>query len=280
MHFSGSVFALPLFFSLVHAHATLITVTGANGKTVNGLGVTKTTGLTEADAIQVSQQNVCGPKVGTGLVAAEAQTGGATAAGNGAVTMTLFQITPDGAGPYNCGVSADGSGTSFVAMTVTTQVGNILNAAQPLVATLPAGVTGGLVQCKNAANFGGCITVGALSTSVTSIPPPAATTTSIPPPAVTTTSNGPTATTTSVAPPASTQSQGQQGQGQQGQGQGQQGQGQGQQGQGQQGQQGQGQRHKGQGHRGQCQGKNATNQAGRLQKKQRAHKRRSPKEFV
>ena len=36
--------------------------------------------------------------------------------------MTYRQLNADGAGPVKCQLSADGSATGFVAMTVTTQV--------------------------------------------------------------------------------------------------------------------------------------------------------------
>ena len=90
--------------------------------------------------------------------------------------MTLHQINGDGAGPMTCQVSADGSGTDFTAMQITTQVpgtngrSNAKNADFPLVAAMPAGVTcsgtiGGVtnacvVKCANPAGpFGSNVVV-------------------------------------------------------------------------------------------------------------------------
>jgi len=152
---------LSVVVAYANAHAALVTVTGANGVTKDGLGVTKTTGLSQADAIKVSAADVCGPTVGTNIASALTAASGATAGADGSVTMSLFQINADGAGPYTCGVSVDGTGSSFAAMTVTTQVGNKQGTAQALVATLPAGTTctSCLVQCENSSKFGGCVAV-------------------------------------------------------------------------------------------------------------------------
>lgn len=40
----------------------------------------------------------------------------------GAVMMTLHQVNGDGAGPYTCEINADGTGTTWKAITVTQQV--------------------------------------------------------------------------------------------------------------------------------------------------------------
>jgi len=59
--------------------------------------------------------------------------------------MTFHQINADGAGPVTCSVSADATGKTFTAMTVTTNVpgtngrSNAANANFPLVTSLPAG---------------------------------------------------------------------------------------------------------------------------------------------
>ncbi|MCJ1281129.1 hypothetical protein MMC26_000447 [Xylographa opegraphella] len=83
----------------------------------------------------------------------------------GMLTMTYRQLNDDGAGPVKCQVSANGSTTGFVAMTVTTQVpgtagqADVSNTDFPLVAQMPAGLTctgtigtatnACIVQCKN-----------------------------------------------------------------------------------------------------------------------------------
>ena len=90
--------------------------------------------------------------------------------------MTLHQINGDGAGPMKCSVDATGTGASFTAMTITTDVpgNNGKSGASdtdfPLVATLPADIscTGSVagqdnlcfVKCQNPAGpFGGVVAV-------------------------------------------------------------------------------------------------------------------------
>ncbi|KAG9086379.1 hypothetical protein FRC06_003117 [Ceratobasidium sp. 370] len=93
--------------------------------------------------------------------------------------MTIHQVNRDGAGPYKCEVSADGSGSKFVGMKIITNVVGVNGISRatkmtdhPLVAQLPANIkcTGGpkgnacLVRCKNSAPngpFGGCTAVTA-----------------------------------------------------------------------------------------------------------------------
>jgi hypothetical protein len=59
--------------------------------------------------------------------------------------MTLHQINADGAGPMTCAVSADATGATFTAMTITTDVpgtngkSNAANQDFPLIASMPAG---------------------------------------------------------------------------------------------------------------------------------------------
>lgn len=59
--------------------------------------------------------------------------------------MTLHQINADGAGPMTCAVSADATGATFTAMTITTNVpgtngkSTAANQDFPLVASIPAG---------------------------------------------------------------------------------------------------------------------------------------------
>ena len=61
--------------------------------------------------------------------------------------MTLHQINADGAGPMTCSVSADATGATFTAMTITTNVAgtngrsNAADANFPLVASMPAGTS-------------------------------------------------------------------------------------------------------------------------------------------
>ena len=90
--------------------------------------------------------------------------------------MNLHQINADGAGPMTCSVDTSGTGASFQAMQITTNVpgtnglSKAANEDFPLVATMPAGTTctgkvGGVngvcfVKCQNPAGpFGGVVPV-------------------------------------------------------------------------------------------------------------------------
>ncbi|KAF5683475.1 gEgh 16 [Fusarium circinatum] len=98
----------------------------------------------------------------------------------GSLEMTVHQVNSDGAGPYTCMINADGTGTSWKNIQVTTNVaGNDRGRNRdgemgdfPLVASIPAGqnctgtVAGEdnvcLVRCQNPARagpFGGVIPV-------------------------------------------------------------------------------------------------------------------------
>ncbi|KAG5749014.1 hypothetical protein H9Q72_011012 [Fusarium xylarioides] len=98
----------------------------------------------------------------------------------GSLEMTVHQVNSDGAGPYTCMINADGTGTSWENIQVTTNVeGNERGRNRdgemgdfPLVASIPAGqnctgtVAGEdnvcLVRCQNPARagpFGGVIPV-------------------------------------------------------------------------------------------------------------------------
>jgi hypothetical protein len=98
----------------------------------------------------------------------------------GSLEMTVHQVNSDGAGPYTCMINADGTGTSWDNIQVTTNVeGNDRGRNRdgemgdfPLVASIPAGqnCTGSvageenvcLIRCQNPARagpFGGVIPV-------------------------------------------------------------------------------------------------------------------------
>jgi hypothetical protein len=156
-------FLISLAATLVAGHASLVTVGDKPA-----LGVKKTTGLSPANAIRVSSQNPCGPNVKlASLSAADATALNA----DGTLSMSVFQINGDGAGPFNVAIDASGTGKSFnTPADITTQVpgkNGISNAADkafPLNIKVPAGVAcaGGttgnlcLVQVKNRSGFGGC----------------------------------------------------------------------------------------------------------------------------
>ncbi|EIN07970.1 hypothetical protein PUNSTDRAFT_135487 [Punctularia strigosozonata HHB-11173 SS5] len=188
------LFLLPL--QSVHGHGLITAVTGANGVTGVGFGVDAATprdGSTpkpfEQDTsiirdveIKTGKTGPCGRTklsgnndVATQLEAASTA-GLPSAAADGTVTMTLHQVNQDGAGPYTCAVSADGTGADFVAMDVTQNVPGVLSLSKAkatnftLIAAMPAGTTctGGpngdacLVRCRNGAvagPFGGCAAV-------------------------------------------------------------------------------------------------------------------------
>lgn len=208
--FSKTILAsLALLSSLVApalGHGTITAITGANGVQAAGFGILASTPRNGAlpkpfeqdtsvirdNEIQAGTTGVCGRTKAGGNNDVATQMANASAAGlptagaDGSVQMTLHQVNQDGAGPYTCECSADGTGADFVQMDVTTNVPGIaglsLAAAKDfdLVAQMPAGVscTGGpngdacLVRCRNqalAGPFGSCVAVGnAGSTTSTS----------------------------------------------------------------------------------------------------------------
>jgi hypothetical protein len=185
------------FAAQVSAHGVITAVSGAsNGNTGKAFAVVDSTPRDgsrrnpfQQDASIIRDEEIADGKAGpcgrtlaggkTDVTAAmaEAESAGLPDVGaDGTVEMTLHQINGDGAGPYTCGVSTDGTGQSFVDMTVTTNVPgkNSRSRAKAtdfaLVAKMPAGAscTGGsdgqtcLIMCRNDANagpFGGCVAV-------------------------------------------------------------------------------------------------------------------------
>ncbi|CUA75987.1 hypothetical protein RSOLAG22IIIB_01991 [Rhizoctonia solani] len=167
--------------SSVSAHGALVAVAGANGVNGQGFGITDTSIIRDKE-IASGDAGACGRTLAGGVndmaaqMEAAASAGLPAAAADGTVTMTIHQINGDGAGPYECGVSADASGKSFAAMKVVTNVpgqnsrSNAKAQDFALVAQMPAGTTctGGpngdacVVRCRNAARagpFGGCAAV-------------------------------------------------------------------------------------------------------------------------
>ncbi|CAE6435069.1 unnamed protein product [Rhizoctonia solani] len=190
--------ALLLFtaVSSVSAHGALVAVTGTNGVDGQGFGVVDSTprdgtrrnpfqtdtSIIRDKEIASGDAGACGRTLAGGVNDMAAQMEAAASAGlpaaseNGTVTMTIHQVNGDGAGPYECGVSADASGKSFAAMKVITNVpgeksrSNAKAQDFALVAQMPSGTTctGGpngdacVVRCRNAARagpFGGCAAV-------------------------------------------------------------------------------------------------------------------------
>ncbi|KAG8776324.1 hypothetical protein FRC12_000983 [Ceratobasidium sp. 428] len=167
--------------SSVSAHGVITRVAGSNGIEGQGFGVVETTPRDgtrrnpfQTDSSIIRDREIakgdagpCGPASSAGLPAANP---------DGTVEMTVHQVNGDGAGPYTCDVSTDGTGQNFVAMKVITNVPGTNSRSNakaedfPLVAKMPAGTTcsGGpngdacLVRCRNAARagpFGGCTAV-------------------------------------------------------------------------------------------------------------------------
>lgn len=190
MRFFATVFALSLVASNVAAHGVITEIAGANGVKGVGFGVTDLSGkkirlFNQASRYVKGDNSVCGSQKLDGkkqtpidfqaaLKTATNPKNLATADANGVISMTLFQVNADGAGPYSCKVSADASGKNFKAMEVVTQVpgtkgkSGAANKSFKFAVKLPAGTkcTGPngacLVQCKSALNqpFGGCLAVG------------------------------------------------------------------------------------------------------------------------
>ncbi|MCJ1438723.1 hypothetical protein MMC27_008113 [Xylographa pallens] len=161
---------------LVSAHGLIVAASGDAGGAGIGLGAESATTDNQQD-VTIFGGNDYGTvgrlgNVNTGniasiLAASEKISGGTLpkVTTGGVLTMTYRQLNDDGAGPVKCQVSADGSATGFVAMTVTTQVpgtagrADVSNTDFPLVAQMPAGVTctgtigtatnACIVQCKN-----------------------------------------------------------------------------------------------------------------------------------
>jgi len=188
MFFKASLLSALLVASAVSAHGTITAVKGANGVTGVGFGVTDVTGkklrlfnqasrYIKGDTSACGSQKLDGKKQTPINQAAEFSKaiakGVPTVAADGSISMTLFQVNGDGAGPYVCEVSADASGKKFVTMQVTKDVpgtkgkSNAKNTAFPLNVKLPKGTkcTGEkntcLIRCKNGNSqpFGGCAVV-------------------------------------------------------------------------------------------------------------------------
>jgi len=188
--FSATILALSLVASNVAAHGVVTAIKGANGITGVGFGVTDLSGkkirlFNQASRYVKGDNSVCGSQKLDGkkqtpidfqaaLKTATNPKNLATADANGVISMTLFQVNADGAGPYSCKVSEDASGKNFKAMEVVTQVpgtkgkSGAANKSFKFEIKLPAGTKCSgpngacLVQCKSALNqpFGGCLAIG------------------------------------------------------------------------------------------------------------------------
>ncbi|KAI9224113.1 hypothetical protein BC828DRAFT_374308 [Blastocladiella britannica] len=184
---------------LVHGHGAITGAKGIGGPEGKALGIVddtprdgKTRDPFQQDTSIIRDREIasgrtgpCGRTLGGGNndIAAGVQSlmtdlGGLPMVAAGQpLTMTVHQINADGAGPYRCDLSADGTGTDFVPMQVGQNLKGLLGinprtsvTDQPLEVTMPAGLkcTGGpngnmcLVRCRNntpAGPFGGCVPV-------------------------------------------------------------------------------------------------------------------------
>jgi Egh16-like virulence factor len=148
--------------ALVAGHSALVEVGDKNA-----LGVQKTTGLTPADAIRVSTADPCGTNVNLASLSAT----NATDLSSDTLNMSVFVITPDGAGPFKVAIDTGATGKQLTTQAdITTNVpgtngvSSDVGKAFPLDVTIPPGTvcSGGqtknlcLVQVKNPSGFGGC----------------------------------------------------------------------------------------------------------------------------
>lgn len=187
MQLSLSIIAL-LALPLASAHCKITAAKGDLGGSGVALGITTGSGNSQSDVTVFKSNGNLGATAGggaidvaTGIPAAEKVTGSTTlpqVSSGGTLTMTLHQINGDGAGPMTCQVDTTGTGSSFEAMDITTNVpgtngnSNAANQDFPLVAVMPAGticagtVAGQsgicLIKCANpaaAGPFGGTVVV-------------------------------------------------------------------------------------------------------------------------
>jgi len=188
MFFNASLLAALFLASSVSAHGVVTEIKGANGVKGVGFGVTDVAGknlrlFNQASRYIKGDNSACGSQKLDGKKqtpvneAAEFKKaiakGVPTVGADGSISMTLFQVNADGAGPYKCEVSADATGKNFVPIDTVKDVpgtkgkSNAKNQAFPLTVKLPAGTkcTGEkntcLVRCKNGNSqpFGGCLVV-------------------------------------------------------------------------------------------------------------------------
>jgi len=150
--------ALLLALSLqANAHAIVSPALGVSGTPVRN------------DVKRPSAASPCGAGVNVASALDSSTAVTASAAGVVDATGTNFNAGEDGSRQFTAKVDASGTGTKFVAMTVTTNGDKAPTnvGSQPLVASLPAGTkcTGGaskdkcLVQFVSASGFGNCVAV-------------------------------------------------------------------------------------------------------------------------
>ncbi|ORZ31896.1 hypothetical protein BCR44DRAFT_1463463 [Catenaria anguillulae PL171] len=202
MHFSTLLSIAALLASavpLANAHAAIVGARGMNGSQGRAIGVLATTprdgtrrnpfqqdaSIIRDREIQSGEVGPCGRTLAggnnnmqAGVQEIMSEFGELPLVAPGStLTMTVHQVNADGAGPYTCEVSMDGTGAQFTGVQIQQNLPgrNGRNRAtnttpQDLVVTMPANLqcTGGangdmcMVRCRNPARagpFGGCIPV-------------------------------------------------------------------------------------------------------------------------
>lgn len=182
---------------LVAGHSVIIKAVGDAGGSGSALGVVSSTprdgtrrnpfqqdatrfrGQSKATVGETVGQGANQIEAGTSKIMSESGDSLPQVTPGGEVQMTLHQVNGDGAGPYTCMINADGTGTDWQNIQVTTNVdgrrGNNRAGAKtdhPLTAAIPAGQTCSgnvagqdnvcLVRCQNqaaAGPFGGVVPV-------------------------------------------------------------------------------------------------------------------------
>jgi len=199
MRFTAAVtFATLCLSTAVDAHSVVTEVKGANGINGVGMGVIDVTGqevglFNQASRYGRGDASLCGSQrlklLKPNLIDKDAEVQKAVANGlptadsNGILSMTIFQVNGDGAGPYTCAVSPSGN-DDLIPAEVTTDVpgkrgrSGARNQAFPFDVKVPANLncTGPgdscILRCKNAIKqpFGGCVVFGASNSNSTSAP--------------------------------------------------------------------------------------------------------------
>ncbi|KAF1815025.1 hypothetical protein P152DRAFT_505931 [Eremomyces bilateralis CBS 781.70] len=192
-----SIVLVLLAVRLVASHGAITEATGDAGGAGSAIGIDPTTprdGTRRRPFQQDSTRfrgdaaDTCGETLGAGNN--EIETGVQTVmeqngdtlpqiTPGGSVQMTVHQVNGDGAGPYNCMISADGTGTQWTPIEVTENVPGERGRNRqgettdfPLTAAIPAdqtctGTVAGqenvcMVRCENPARagpFGGCVPI-------------------------------------------------------------------------------------------------------------------------
>ncbi|ORZ31897.1 hypothetical protein BCR44DRAFT_1404934 [Catenaria anguillulae PL171] len=184
---------------LAHAHGAIVAAQGTGGPRGYALGILadtprdgtrrnpfqRDTSVIRDSEIRSGRASPCGRTIAggnndiqAGVAAIMQDLGGLPEVTPGSqLTLTVHQVNADGAGPYRCDISMDGTGQDFQPVQVQRNLPGIFGVSvggnatpQPLVLNMPAQMqcTGGpngnmcMVRCRNnavAGPFGGCVPV-------------------------------------------------------------------------------------------------------------------------